>query len=127
MTATQNKRANVGVWFEIPVTDMERALTYYRAVLDVKLEREVFAGTEMAVFPFEGNAATGALMMCDRKPSLDGSVIYLNCDGKLDAVMARVEAHGGRLLGPKITLPDNMGAFFLMQDSEGNQVGCHAD
>ncbi|MEI9901526.1 MAG: hypothetical protein WDN31_16905 [Hyphomicrobium sp.] len=54
-----------------------------------------------------------------------GTVVYLNCDGRLDEVAGRVEKAGGKLLTPRIDLPRNMGAFLHIRDSEGNRIGLH--
>ena len=53
-------------------------------------------------------------------------MIYLNCDGKLDAVIGRVGDAGGKVLMPTITLPDGLGVFTHILDSEGNRIGLHA-
>jgi len=44
----------------------------------------------------------------------------------LDAVLARVEAAGGRIATPKVQLPGDMGVFAHITDTEGNRVGLHA-
>lgn len=42
---------NAAVWFEIPVTDMERAKAFYRTVLEVELKDENMGPNPMAIFP----------------------------------------------------------------------------
>ena len=60
------------------------------------------------------------------EPSTSGTLAYLGAAPTLDAVLARLEGAGGKLLTPKVTLPDGMGVFAHIQDSEGNRVGLHA-
>ena len=50
-------------YFEIPVSDMDRAVDFYEAVFVVKLERTVIDNHEMALFPFDERRGgiTGAL------------------------------------------------------------------
>ena len=55
-----------------------------------------------------------------------GTVVYLNCNGRLDEVAGRVEDAGGKLLTPRVDLPGEMGAIYQIADSEGNRVGLHA-
>ncbi|MCX6599396.1 MAG: VOC family protein, partial [Acidobacteria bacterium] len=50
---------NAVTYFEIPVTDLERAMKFYRAVFGVDFTRETVDGNEMAFFPFS-EAAPGA-------------------------------------------------------------------
>jgi predicted enzyme related to lactoylglutathione lyase len=52
--------------------------------------------------------------------------VYLNADPALDEVLARVERAGGRICHPRTALPDGMGFFANIVDTEGNRVGLHA-
>jgi hypothetical protein len=60
------------------------------------------------------------------RPSTDGAVIYLNCDGELDAVLKRAQAAGGQLLQEVAQLPGGMGYIAQFRDLDGNRVGLHA-
>lgn len=112
-------------WFELPVTDMARATKFYETVLAVELKSEVFAGTPNAIFPGEDLAVRGSLIYdARRKPNPDGSLIYLNANGKLDACLARVAAAGGKVVLPKTDIGDP-GHIAIVLDSEGNQIGLH--
>ena len=116
-------------WFEIPSNDFERAVTFYGAILDTPLHKEEIAGTSSAIFAYEQNEADEAIggaviYSAHVKPSMDGTIPYLNCNGKLDAVLGRVEAAGGKVLMPKIDI--GFGHIALIADTEGNKVGLHA-
>lgn len=39
-------------WFEIPVTDMARAIAFYEQVMQISLRRETMDGADLAVFPY---------------------------------------------------------------------------
>jgi predicted enzyme related to lactoylglutathione lyase len=123
-------RTSVVVWFEIPSDDFERAIGFYETILDVALHRKsVSTDFQMAVFPYEKPDISGCVVSGGPyRPSRDGGgpMIYLNCDGQLDAVIARVEPAGGKLAGPKIDLPDALGTFIHIIDTEGNRIGLHA-
>ena len=110
-------------WFEIPVTDLARATAFYEKVLATSLKTENFQGTPMTILKVEG--VSGALVhVPNRKPSADGSTIYLNVDGQLEAVLSRVEKAGGKQLGPVVNMGPQ-GSFAMLLDTEGNQVGVH--
>lgn len=51
-------------WFEIPVSDMERATTFYETILDIKLA-SLDMGDEfkMATFPGDMESVSGALVL----------------------------------------------------------------
>ena len=124
---SDNGQKNVVVWFEIPASDFGRAAGFYETIFAAKLKHEQFGGAKMAVFPYERPGVGGCVMEAPQLAGKDsGTVIYLNCDGHLADVADRVEKAGGALLTPKIDLPEGMGSFFHIRDSEGNRVGLHA-
>lgn len=116
-------------WFEIPVRNLDRAQRFYETLLATTLRREA-AGPQktLAVFGSGDNQVGGCLMAGEGTPdpSPDGTLIYLNAEPSLDAVLARVDAAGGRITTPKVQLPDGMGCFAHILDPEGNRVGLHA-
>ncbi len=74
---------NIGTYFEIPVSDLERAIKFYSSVFGCEFTRDNVHGNEMALFSFNGNAAgiTGALAKGETyKPSTSGSLIYLSSE-----------------------------------------------
>jgi len=115
-------------WFEIPVRNMARAITFYEALLATEIRREQITGSTLGVIKYHADAGGGALIQSDTapQPTLDGTLIYLNAGPSLDLALARAEALGARLLTPKVTLPDGMGCFAHIADTEGNRVGLHA-
>ncbi|MDP4299720.1 VOC family protein [Leptothrix discophora] len=116
-------------WFEIPVDDLDRAQRCYEAVLGRTLRRESMGPqTELAVFPYEAGLATGGCLMKSPglRPHGDGPRLYLNAEPSLDAAVGRAERAGLRIVVPRVNLPGEMGAFAVIVDSEGNQVGLHA-
>ena len=52
---------NIVGWLEIPVTDMERAIRFYEAVLDMKLSRNQMGPLDMAWFPWVEKAGGNIL------------------------------------------------------------------
>ena len=116
----------VVVWFEIPATDFDRAAGFYERLLDVKLRQEMVGPAQMGVFPYAAPSVSGAVIKGDLyTPGRAGPVVYLNCDGKLDATLARVEAAGGKIALARTDLPPGMGSFAHIVDTEGNRVGLH--
>lgn len=114
-------------WFEIPVADIDRAQAFYEAVLGAPLQRQVMGPQTLAVFPYAQPATGGALLAGpDAPPPGAGTLVYLNAEPSLDAATARAVAAGGRVLVPRVQLPEGMGAFVHIADSEGNRVGLHA-
>jgi len=112
-------------WFELFVAELPRAQAFYEQVLATKLKAETFNGEPHAIFGSEGVA--GALVVRKGvKPGAGGTMVYLNCNGTLDAVVSRVEKAGGKLVMPKTDIGPP-GFIAVMADSEGNTVGLHSE
>lgn len=112
-------------WFEIPVTDMARAITFYQSVMQITLRREKLADAELAVFPYQQPATGGALIKVDGiQPSQQGCMIYLHTTD-LAVILERVATAGGKcVFGPQ-QLPQGIGTIADFTDSEGNRIGLH--
>ena len=115
-------------WFEIPVSDIDRAQRFYEAVLARTLRRETMGDQVLAVFPYDEPNAGGCLLADANKPAANGQGvrIYLDCTPSIDAALKRVETSGGAVVVAKTALPPGMGFFAHMRDTEGNVVGLHA-
>lgn len=113
--------------FEIPATDMARAIKFYQAILEIKIEHIEMPGMEIGVLPYEDQAVTGVIMKGEGfQPSADGVTIYLNGGDNLQVILDRVEENGGKIIVPKTPHADEVGFFALFLDSEGNKIGLHS-
>jgi uncharacterized protein len=122
---------NVVGWFEVPITNMERAIKFYETVFGFKLDRNQMGPLEMAWFPWvEGsNGAGGSLVYQPDyyKPSVDGTLIYFTAfSGDLSNELSRVEAAGGKILSGKKLIAEGYGFMALFLDTEGNRVALHS-
>ena len=115
-------------WFEIPVANLDRAQAFYEKVLGRTLKREAMGGDPMAIFPYQEPATGGCLVAGGPRAAAAGSGvrIYLDCMPSIDAALSRVTAAGGAIVTPKTVLPEGMGFFAVLRDTEGNEVGLHA-
>ncbi|MFY0672768.1 MAG: VOC family protein [Bacteroidia bacterium] len=120
---------NVVGWFEIPVTDMERAKKFYSEVFQVTIEDFPMPGPDdMAVFPMDpnSNAVSGALVKGEGYlPSSTGSLLYFSCIDSADE-LSRVETAGGQILVPKTSLGEH-GNMAHVLDTEGNRIALHCN
>ena len=65
-------------------------------------------------------------MRKERKPAAEGSLIYLNATGKLDACIKRASSNGGQVLVPRTDIGDP-GFIALIKDPDGNTVELKAE
>lgn len=119
-------------WFEIPVSDIERACHFYGTLLNTKIsfmDLTESMGTLVAMLPNRGGAG-GALVQGESVgyvPSQQGTLVYVVVDGELDKVLSKVEEAGGQVLLPKTSLGDaDPGFIAWILDSEQNKVGLYA-
>ena len=114
-------------WFEIPSADFDRARAFYQTILEAPMREEVFGTGRIALFPYAKPGVGGALEeSSETRPSAEGTLVYLDVDGRLDRTLELVVANGGRVVFPKTALPPGMGWTAHIIDSEGNRVGLHA-
>jgi predicted enzyme related to lactoylglutathione lyase len=114
-------------WFEIPASDINRAVKFYSTILEVELTiSEMMPGFQMAMITAdEGGVGGGIIQGEGYTPSADGTVVYLNAGDDLAVALGKVEAAGGKILVPKTDIGEN-GFFAYLLDTEGNKVGLHS-
>jgi len=113
-------------WFEIPAADLARATRFYETVLAGKLKSEAMGPRRMSIFPYSEPGVGGALMESDGPlQSANATLVYLWV-ARLDEALERVGRAGGTIALPRTPLPEGMGHFAHIIDSEGNRVGLHS-
>jgi predicted enzyme related to lactoylglutathione lyase len=118
--------ANVIGWCDIPVTDLDRAITFYSAVLGKTVSKETVGEITFGLLPDADTGVSGCLVVGDAQPSANGPLIYLSCAGRLDAAVLEVGKNGGKVLKPRHQIgPHGFRAVVL--DSEGNRIAVHSD
>jgi predicted enzyme related to lactoylglutathione lyase len=126
-TKTINDMKSFVSIFEIPATELSRAVDFYQAILDVKIEKMEMPDMQMGIFPYEGQMVTGVIIKAEGyQPSADGVTIYLNGGDNLQGILDKVEKNGGKVLVPKTLHADESGYFAIFLDSEGNKLGLHS-
>lgn len=110
------------VWFEIPVSDMNRAKAFYGAVLQNRLSDQEGGPNPMAVFARakSGNVA-GHIYPGKPAPAGSGPTVHLAVASPLEEALERVIRSGGQVVSPVIPLP--AGRFAYCLDPDGNSFG----
>ena len=128
-----NETTNVLTWFEIPVTDINRAKTFYETILDITMVKRADGDDESVFFPHNPNVVqatsgrvTGVLSKTARNsPANYGTMVYINASPDLQVVVDKVEKAGGKVIVPRMEIP--AGFIAVIIDTEGNKVGLHAE
>ncbi|HMG14239.1 MAG TPA: VOC family protein [Saprospiraceae bacterium] len=117
-------------WFEIPVTDMNRAKKFYETVFDIAMtDLDLGNGLLMALFQNEADAVSGALCLHPAFyfPGNQGPLIYLNANPSIQEKLDRVIASGGKILKTMTMITEEYGSMSVIEDTEGNRIAMHSN
>lgn len=114
-------------WFEIPVTDFERAKKFYETLFDGKIMEVPFPSGKYGMLPSDMQTGVGGGIAMGEGfvPSENGTIVYLNGGDDLNIPLARIEKAGAKILMPKTAIGEN-GFMAQFIDTEGNKVALHS-
>ena len=120
-------KTNAVNWFELFVSDFNRAKRFYEATLQVTLPEHQMEGCRMGIFPFQEQHGVGGAItkMEGMAPGTGGTMVYLNVESDLDGVLQRAPANGGAVIKPRTSIGEH-GFIGIIKDTEGNAVGIHS-
>lgn len=117
---------NTFCWVDIPVSNLNRAVDFYKTVLDSEVETMSEHGFTFGLLPHADDNVSGCLAeMEDRKPSHHGPLVYLNVEGRLNEAVGLVNSAGGKVLKD----PEQIGPWghrALILDTEGNVIALYS-
>jgi predicted enzyme related to lactoylglutathione lyase len=117
-------------WFEIPVTDFERAKLFYEQVFDYEMPIMTMGEIQMGFLNFDqqNGGIGGAIVHGDGYvPTQDGPKLYLNAGEQLSPTVDKITAAGGEVLHKNIKIDNDFGYFAVIQDTEGNLLYLHSN
>ncbi len=114
-------------WFEIPVTDFERAKKFYETLFDAAIMEVPFPDGKYGMLPSDMQTGVGGGIAQGEGfvPSENGTIVYLNGGDDLNIPLARIEKAGAKILMPKTSIGGN-GFMAHFIDTEGNRVALHS-
>ena len=120
-----NQKHNRAVWMDIPVKDLDRSVTFYKAVLGIEVSKHEFDGVQFAVLDHdEGNG--GCLVVKEEEiSSTAGLLVYMGTEGRIQDAVGKVESNGGKVIDPVHPIGPH-GFRAIVHDSEGNCIALHS-
>ena len=121
-----NTKHNRACWLDIPVSDLDRSVRFYAAVLGVGVTKESFGDVTFGLLEHdEGNG--GCLVIAPDEITGDkGMLVYMNVNGRIRDAVLQTEQNGGSVVQPIHSIgPHGFRAVIL--DSEGNRVALHSE
>jgi predicted enzyme related to lactoylglutathione lyase len=114
-------------WFEIPVSDFERAKLFYETIFDITMTVTEIQGYKMAFFPAYEGTVSGAICYGEGYiPSGAGSLMYLNANPDVNLVLDKTVQAGGKIIVPKTLIGEDTGYYAFIVDTEGNRIALHS-
>jgi uncharacterized protein len=122
-------RQNAVGWFDLAVDDLERAVAFYEAVFQQRLEPmgDPTGETQMRAFPadMKASGAGGALVKSPHaRPGVGGTTLYFSVED-CSVEEGRVVAAQGTVVRPKFSI-GSFGWVSLCRDTEGNLFGLNS-
>lgn len=115
------------VWVDIPVVDLDRAITFYSAIIGSPVTKEGGPGFVFGLLPHSESDVGGCLYTPggDNAPSRIGPLVYFNAEGRLEQAVEAASQHGGQVLQPIHQIGPH-GWRAIVVDSEGNKIALHS-
>lgn len=121
------KNINPVNFFDIYVSNLERAKKFYETVFNIQLTNMPIEWGKQATFPFDNESPniSGALVEKeDMVANGNNTVIYFASED-CTTEEARVKEAGGKIIKPKMSIGE-FGFVSLVKDTEGNTIGLHS-
>lgn len=133
------RHANIA-WFEIPVDNLNRAITFYSVLLETKIEVENIMNRRYGMIKKQDVGVGGVLVEknCVRN---EGVLLFFYVDVLSDSI-AKAEEFGGKVITPKTIMKqvdqtgkhiiaanlidERTGYFAEIEDSEGNKLALYS-
>jgi hypothetical protein len=114
-------------WFDIYVSNLERAKKFYETVFNIRLVDLPGEWGRQSLFPFdhESRNISGALVeKVDLIANGNNAIIYFETEDCI-AEESRIEKAGGKMIQSKMSIGE-FGFISLFTDTEGNTIGLHS-
>jgi predicted enzyme related to lactoylglutathione lyase len=128
-------------WFEIPVTEIDRAIEFYSSILSVKIEKRIMNDKFYGFFDKQTHLIGGCLAPKENYSPGNGTLMFFYVID-LSQVLINTVALNGKIVSPKTLLKqtnssgntiisnnlidENIGYFAEIVDSEGNHIGLYS-
>jgi hypothetical protein len=116
-------------YIEIPVSNLERAAAFYKAVFDIQpgdpWDDGVRRVSVLVNPPDDTQVGISLNQTRNFEPSDKGALAYLAAEKGIDETLKRVQAAGGRVVEPKTSMGGGY-SYATFLDTEGNLLALSA-
>ncbi len=121
------KNVNPVGWFDIYVSNLDRAKKFYEMVFNTELVDLPIERGKQSLFPFdrEGPNISGALVeKVDMIANGNNTIVYFETVDCI-AEESKIEKAGGKIIKSKMSIGE-FGFISIFIDTEGNTIGLHS-
>jgi predicted enzyme related to lactoylglutathione lyase len=117
-------------WADIPVTNLDRAIKFYSAVLGSEVRKLADGKAQYGLLPHDQGNSSACLCLrsdsggLDNRPSANGPLIYLLVEGRLGEAVEAARKNGAKILRERQQIGEH-GYRAVIIDSEGNRIALH--
>ena len=108
------------VWFEIPVSDLERAAQFYGELFGWRFGRVQDFDPDYVVI--DAGSINGGLRKREDVEPNNGPFVYVAVEGLLES-MERAKELGGDVDEDPALISAEAGAYAILRDPDGNRIG----
>ncbi|EKE29106.1 MAG: Glyoxalase/bleomycin resistance protein/dioxygenase [uncultured bacterium (gcode 4)] len=118
---------NAIVWFEIPSLDFERAVKFYKSIVEWEFIIDESNWMKMAIFPYDRMEWVwwAIIQTPNIKPTEDWITVYLAAWESIEKYIDNVIKNGWKIILPKMDIWREMGFIAQFIDPEWNRVWIH--
>lgn len=121
------KNVNPVGWFDIYVSNLDRAKKFYEAVFNTKFVDLPIEWGKQSLFPSDDESLNISGALVEKQDMVAGGnntiVYFVSQDCVTEE--ARVEKAGGKIIKPKMSIGE-FGFVSILIDTEGNTIGLHS-
>ncbi len=125
------------VWFEIPVTNLDRAIDFYSKVLDTRIDKVTIVNQDLGIINKDSDVVRGALIVKENHQPGIGSVLYfyvadlyqslktaegLGATILLGKTLLKQKTNSGHLTINANLIDGRIGYISELIDCEGNRI-----
>jgi len=121
------KIVNPVSWFDIYVSNLDRAKKFYETVFNTQLVDLPIEWGKQALFPFNHESVNISGALVEKEDKLENgnnTIVYFASDDCITEE-ARVEKAGGKIIKSKMSI-GAFGFISILTDTEGNTIGLHS-
>lgn len=114
------------VWVDIPVTDLDRAISFYSALLDGEVLKQTYDQFNFGLLPHADTSVSGCLIESPAEHINEfGPLIYFNVEGRISQAVEIAKSFNVEIIQEMFQMGEH-GFRAVLKDTEGNRIALHS-